>query len=360
MKGSVQKQGETWRYAIYLGVENGKRRYLRKGGFLTLKAAQRAMQEALQSMDDNTSFVHPKPLTLGEYLATWLEDKSTTVRLSTMRHYKWIILSRVVPTLGSIPLQSLTPQHVESFYNSLQTGDHPLSARSMLHVQRVLNEALNRATKLGLMARNVAETLNTTMARKTEITVWTREEATAFLNFARGNRYYVAFVLALETGIRSSEILGVKWSDVDFEGAKLQVKRANSYGHSFELISGRRTVRLTPALIEVLRLHKETQAQETQLMGCDYQDHDLVVAEQDGTPLHQTTLYNHFCKLLKESGLPKIRFHDLRHTYGRQLIEARATPSEQSILDMYAHVYRPSREDSAQRFKSFLHGDVDD
>lgn len=361
MKGkrTVHQQGDTWQFAIYLGVEDGKRKYLRKGGFLTQREAQKAMREILNSMD-NGSFVQPAQMTVGAYLAEWLEEKATMVRLGTMRKYKWMINYLIVPVLGPVPLQSLTPQHVQSFYNSLRTGDKPLSLRSTLHVHRILHQALDRALQRGVVGRNVAAAVETPKAKKSEIKAWTREEATAFLNLARLHRYYVAFALALETGMRQGEILALKWSDVDLEGAKLHVKRADSFGHTLELVSGRRIIPITSSIIQVLRTHKTTQAEKARLVGHDYQDHDLVIAKQDGSPLRSRSLDNHWYQLLKDSRLPVIRFHDLRHTYGRQLIEACATPSEQSILDMYAHVYRPSREDSAQRFESFLHSDIDD
>ncbi|WP_054967996.1 site-specific integrase [Alicyclobacillus ferrooxydans] len=350
MKGSVQKQGETWRYAIYLGVENGKRRYLRKGGILTQQEAQKAMREILSSVDNET-FVEPTQMTVGEYLAEWLQDKATVVRYGRMRQYRWMINYHIVPVLGSVPLQSLTPQHVQSFYNSLRNGDKPLSLRSTIHVHRILHEALNGALQRGAVVRNVAAAVEAPKTGKPEIKVWTIEEATAFLNVARGNRYYVAFVLALETGMRWGEILGLKWSDVDLEGAKLHVKRTNSFGYSCELISGRRIVPLTPSLTTVLRSHKTTQSEKARFVGPDYQDHNLVICKQDGTPLRERSLCHHWYKLLKESELPEIRFNNIRHTF----VSLMLTPP---VLDIYSHVLTTQKDDTDTKCSGCFRDDM--
>lgn len=369
MQGSVQKHGASWRYAVYLGVENGKRKYLRKGGFRTQREAQKAMREVLSTID-NGSFVEPNQTTLGDYLAKWLEDKSANLKYGTMRKYKWMINYRIVPALGSIPLQSLSPQHVQSFYNSLRIGDNPLSPRSILHVHRVLHEALDRALKWGFVVKNVASAVETPKVTKPEMKVWTAQESLEFLKVARGNRYYVVFALALETGMRQGEILALRWSDVNLEGSELHVKLTDYLGHvdSPKTIQGRRTIPLTPFMVQVLRSHRVAQAKERLFLGHDYQDNDLVVAKQDGTSLRSRSLDNHWYKLLKKSGLPVIRFHDLRHTFASLMLAAGVSPKTlvkiighatiAFLLDTYAHVYKEQENDAANRYQSYLHGNA--
>jgi integrase len=369
MQGSVRKHGASWRYAIYLGVENGKRKYLRKGGFRTQREAQKAMREVLSSKDKG-SFVEPTQITVGEYLTKWLEDKSTVVRFGTMRKYKWMVNYRIVPVLGSISLQSLSPQHVQSFYNSLRTGDAPLSPRSILHVHRILHEALDRARRWELVVKNVVSAVETPKVNKPEMKVWTAEESREFLRIARGNRYYVAFALALETGMRQGEILALRWSDVNLESAELHVKQTDYLGHVNhpKTIQGRRTIPLTPFMMQVLRSHRVAQAKERLFLGQDYLDNDLVVAKQNGTSLRSRSLNNHWYKLLKKSDLPVIRFHDLRHTFASLMLAAGVSPKTlvkiighatiAFLLDTYAHVYKQQENEAANLYQSFVHGNA--
>jgi hypothetical protein len=196
MKGSIRQHEDTWQIALYLGVENGKGRYLRKSGFPTQQAAQQAMQEALHLINKD-GFVQPTELTLGEYLNKWLEDMSRVVQFGTLKKYKWIVNHHIIPALGSTPLQSLTQLQVQSFYDSLHNVDNPLSRGSILLVHRVLGNALQAAVKSGYLARNVAAAVNASYASSSKLKVWTREEANAFLNAARGNRYFIAFARIL-------------------------------------------------------------------------------------------------------------------------------------------------------------------
>lgn len=367
MKGSVEKHGSSWRYSIFLGTVDGKKKYQRKSGFKTQREAQRALREVLHSMDTGT-YVPPTQLTVADYLSKWLEDKATVVRFGTLRKYHWMINYRIIPSLGSIAVQSLTPQHVQSFYNNLKQGDKPLSDRSVLHIHRLLHEAMDRALKWGFVARNVVDAVETPTAKPAEMRVWTSEEASRFLQVARANRYYVAFALAIETGMRQGEIIALRWCDVDLDEKFLHVERTDYLGHINppKTVKGRRGISLTSSLVKTLRWHKAAQAKERLLLGEDYQDNGLIVAKFDGTPLRARSLVNHWYKLLDESGLPRIRFHDLRHTHASILFDQGADPKEVSealghsdvafTWNQYTHMYRRQKEKLAMKLETALHG----
>jgi integrase len=182
------------------------------------------------------------------------------------------------------------------------------------------------------------------------------------VDFNKYNASICFLANALQTGIRWGEILALKWSDIDLDEGGLHVNCTDSFGHIVELVSGRRTVPLTSSLNEVLRSHRKIQAEEARIVGRGHQDFDLVVARPDGTSLSTTTLNIHWKKLLKESGLPKISLHDLRSTFFKFMSEIVMNRIAHITLDTYAHLYQQQQplEELAQRFHSFLHGDIDD
>lgn len=367
MKGSVKKHGKTWRYRIYMGVIDGEKSYQSKSGFKTEREAQAAMRKVLTSLDTGT-YVPSTSMTVGDFLEKWLEDKASVIRYGTLRKYRWLINRRIIPMLGKLPLQGLTPQHIQTLYAKLRNGDKPLSSRSILHTHRLLHEALDRALKWSLIARNPCDAVETPKADRPQMQAWTPEQARHFLSVAHSNRYYVAFVLALETGMRQGEILGLKWSDIDLQNGYLNVKRADYRGiiNEPKTVRGRRGISLLPNTVQVLKTHKACQTEERMFLGSDYCDNELVIAKNDGTPLRARSLENHWYKLLEESGLPRIRFHDLRHTHASMMAAAGVSAKAVSdrlghstvsfTLDTYTHLYRDQQDEAAARLQNVLYG----
>lgn len=372
MKGHVRKRGNKWSFVIDIGRDEstGKRRQKRFSGYNTKKEAEKALAQKINELNTG-QFVDAAKETIDEYLSAWLEDKKTQVRPGTWKSYRWLV-NRVVEHIGKIKLADLKPQHLQKLYNQLQTGEKPLSARSVLHAHLIIQEALDRAIKWGMVHRNVAEAVDAPRPKKVEMCVWDAKEVRKFLEVAKEDRYYIAFLLAITTGMRKGEILGLRWKDIDFEKNTLSVRQTFARaekGHDFQepkSSSGLRSIALPPGTMEALRLHKVQQAKEKLKAGSLYQDMGMVVATSHGTPVLSRNLDRTWFRLMEKAGVSRIRFHDLRHTHATlmlkngvhpKIVSERLGHSNISItLDTYSHVLPGLQEAAARQFDESLFG----
>jgi integrase len=267
-----------------------------------------------------------------------------------------------------IPLSRLEPMHLQSFYAEL---NGKLSSQSILHIHRCIHNALEAAMRWGKVQRNVADLVKPPRVTRKELTVWDETQLRTFLRVAKGHRLYVAFLLAASTGMRQGEILGLRWADVDLEKGTISVRQALSKDYSGFAIqetkteSSIRTVAIPPNVVAELRKHRIRQMEE-RLAAKTYTDHGLVIQSTVGTPVLPRNLKRVWYRLLEESGVPKIRFHDLRHTHATLLLKAGVHPkvvserlghsSVQITLDTYSHLLPNMQEAAALRFGELLEG----
>ncbi len=371
MRGSVKKYGQSWCVTFDLGIDpaTGKRRQKRKRGFATRKEAEAALTKMISDAEDGL-FDQSDRVTVTDFLEQWLASKESTVRKSTYRSYAWLVKKHIVPHLGKAKLTDLTPIQLQRYYSKLQKLDKPLSNRSILHIHIVLQEALDRAMKWGLLNRNVAKLVDPPRAKKVQFTVWTQKEAAKFLNACREDRYYIAFLLAIMTGMRKGEVLGLRWQDVDFEQSVISVRQTLSYtgkGSEFQAPKtehGKRAIAIPAQVVEALKRHKRQQAQEKLMLGQEYQDNDLVVATRFGTFVTARNLDRSWYQYLDELDVPRIRFHDLRHTHASLMLLQGVHPKVVSerlghanigiTLDTYSHVMPGLQEKAAAKFADEL------
>jgi integrase len=234
---------------------DGRRRYV---SAKTKTEAQRALREAMTDADRGLTF-DVGSLTLGEYLRRWLEDSvEGTVRTTTYERYEQIARKHITPALGNAKLRDLTPAHVRSLYKEKLKA---LSPRTVQYIHVTLHKALKQAVNDGLIPRNVTEAVKPPQVRREEIRPLTLEQVKMLLDAARGNRLEALYVLAVHTGLRQGEMLGLKWEDVDLETGKLQVRRTLTTTKDGPVLStpktkgSRRSVKLTQSAVEALRDH---------------------------------------------------------------------------------------------------------
>jgi integrase len=300
-------------------------------------------------------------LTVGEYLDSWLSDSVRgTVRPSTFERHEGIIRLHIKPSLGRVGLKKLTPAHVRGLHREkLDTGLSPATVRK---IHSTLHKALTQAVADGLIPRNAADVKAPRPAPE-EMQPLSEAEARAFLDAARGDRFEPLYVLAISTGLRRGELLGLRWKDVDLERGTLRVGRALvREGGRYTLGEtktrrGRRQINLTPRTVNALRVHRKKQLEEKMRRADLYKDHGLIFASGVGTLVHPENMVKRsFKPLLERSGLPKIRFHDLRHTCATLLLGRGVHPklvqellghaTIAMTLDTYSH-YLPSMGDQA-------------
>jgi integrase len=301
--------------------------------------AQRNREEAKRLIDKGLPLPDNR-LTVEAYLASWLEKMQSQIRPTTWKRYKELVTQHMLPTLGYVPLGRLTGPQVDHLYRKVLPGH--ISDTTIHHVHAVLHKALKDALRLGLVAYNAAEMLDPPKMPHHEMACWSPDEVNQFLDFCARDRLEAAYVLGATSGMREGEILALKWADIHLDAPEpwLHVGATLHYGREREGETmhfywgkpksrhGTRDILLHPLAIDALRRHAIRQKEERLKQGplwdtSDERYHDLVFTNTVGHPIDA----GHFLKrayypLLEQAGLPRIRFHDLRHTAGTILMQS--------------------------------------
>lgn len=365
-EGSVYPSGDG-RFRAYITLESGERKYF---GGKTKKEVKEKLKQARLEEQQGILPTGPEQ-TMAQYLADWLEVHKERVRPRTYERYEAIVRLHLVPKLGRVPLQKLTGQHLERLYVGLRKSG--LSTTSVDAVHNMLHTALDRAVKLGLVARNVSELVSPPRKEHKEIRPLTPDEVRRFLEAAQGHPRETLFILALATGMRRGELLGLKWHDVDFDAGVLHVRRSLTRmptGQGYKETepktkSGRRSITLVPFAVEALQRQRTNQQEEKARAGKQWQDHDYVFCHPDGTHLNPGhDVYEQFKRMLKKAGLPPVRFHDLRHSTATLFLSKGVHPKiVQEILghsaiditmDIYSHVLPNIQRDAMGKLDDFF------
>lgn len=310
-------------------------------------------------------------LKVERYLQEWLQSAQPSIRPSTWRRYEQLLRVHASPALGTLPLTRLEPRHVQRLYaDCLTQGLAPATVRQ-LHA--VLHRALGEAVQWGTVARNVVALVSPPRVKRHEITPLSAEQVRTLLEAAQGDRFEALYVLALTTGMRLGELLGLRWQDVDFGAGMLQVHhtllrlRDGLRLTEPKTAHSRRRIALAPSAVAALRHHRGRQAAIRLRLGLAWEDHDLVFTNEIGKPVAAGNLLRRsFWPLLDKAGLPRIRFHDLRHTAVTLLLQQRVHPKVVSellghssiglTLDTYSHVIPDMQQQAVAVMDSLLKG----
>jgi len=370
MRGHITKRGKD-SYSIVMELEKdpltGKRNQQWISVKGTKKEAEKRLSELLHQLD-NGVFIKPSKTTLSEYLERWLKDYvNINLAPRTAEGYQLIMYRHIIPALGNKYLTQLKPEHLQRYYSvKLSTG---LSAQTVRHHHTALHKALQTAVEWGLLTRNVADAVKPPKPKCTEMKIWHEDELTTFIEQSKSSPYYALFYTALFTGMRRSELLALKWGNVDLMLCQIHVCRSMHVLKGGEIIfsapktaKGKRMIALSPSATSVLREHREQQQLER--LGTPITDEDFVFCNIDGKPLLSNTVTHAWSKLIKRLGLKQIRLHDARHTHASLMLKQGAHPKIvqerlghsgiQITLDTYSHVAPGLQEAAAQRFDDVL------
>jgi integrase len=333
--------------------------------------ARERLAEALANRDKGLTY-DSEGLTVGEYLARWLEDSvQGSVKATTYQSYGSLVRLHVCPTLGGTKLSALTPAHVQGLYR--QKLDEGLAPKTVKYIHTTLHRALRQAVRWGLVPRNAAAEADSPRVSTPEMRPLSPIQARTVLQAASGNRLEALYVLAVTTGMRQGELLGLGWEDVDLEARTVRVRRTLTLAKGGPSLTepktpkSRRSIRLTAGAVEALALHRERQEAEGAATGDTWNAWDLVFCTRRGTPIRRDNLHDkHWKPLLRRAKLPDIRFHDLRHTCATLLLTKGVHPkivsemlghSSVSItLDIYSHVIPGLGEAAARAMEIALQG----
>ena len=370
MKGNIQQRGpRTWRLRYDVPSSEG-RKQVSETVHGNKRDAQRALRERLAAIDKGI-YIERTDQTVSEYLEHWLEAHSPNISIRTRVGYMTCI-KRFGRFIGATTLQKLRPEHIQSAYKDML--DSGLSARTVLHSHRVLSQALKDAVKWGLVLHNPTAAVTPPRPERKEAVAWDSATIRRFMDAAAGSRYRDAFRLAALTGMRRSELAGLKWPDIDLKSARLRVVRTRQriYGHG--VVEGqpkthrsRRSVALSPSAVSVLEYMKTRQIEMRLKAGPAWKLTDYVFTTDNGVPIDPDNLSHEFRRIVNEAGLPKGTLHGLRHSFATALLTANVHPAVvQSALghssitltiDTYSHVM-PGLEEAAARSIDEVLGDA--
>lgn len=389
--GSIYKRASDGRWVAVLTTTGGARKYLygasRGEVREKLQAAQHDLQRGLPLASTRQ--------TVGAFLGEWIEIRRVELDAATEHRYRQHLRAYLIPGLGHVKLAHLSAQQVERLYADLLARG--LGAGTVRGIHGVLHQALEYALRHDLVPRNVSSLATLPRLTRPEMHPLSAEQARAFLAAMAGERDGAFYVVAIYTGLRIGELLGLRWRDVHLEGAhpSLRVqwqlkdaytraadrradqrgerspRRDDGLGDASRWIfappktkRSRRLIRLAPAVVAALRAQRKRLAEERLALGAAWHDYDLVFPDPLGRPRARWNVYHRFQTDLKRAGLPRMRVHDLRHTCATILLAGRVNPKVVSellghatvamTLDIYSHVLPDMQQDAVDAMEALL------
>jgi len=371
MRGHITKRSkDTWSVVISAGYDNNGKR-IRKWHAVkgTKRDAERRLAELIHQLDTGT-YMKPSRTRVAEYLEQWLQDYARpNLSPRTIEVYSQIIEGHLIPAFGTLTLTQLKPEHLQSYYTDKQAAG--LSPQTVKHHHALLHKILKTAIEWGRLLRNPADAVSPPRSHRVEVQAWSAAEVARFLDAARSSLYYTVFHLALYTGMRRSELLALRWSDVDLLLGQISVARGLHVARGGEVIftlpksiKSKRTVALSPATIVMLRSHKEKAVQQCNTFGIVLTDQELVFAHVDGTPWLPDSVSHAWTRIVRKVDIKPISFHGARHTHASLMLKQSIHPKVVQerlghstialTLDTYSHVAPGLQEAAARSFDATL------
>jgi integrase len=367
---SKPRKDGRWAASFY---HEGKRHYVYGA---TRQEAKEKLKEAMDKANRGL-LVNAQKTTVAEYFEHWLSVKRMAIKASTYEIYDVNVQAHIVPELGTIQLQKLSRPRIQQFVSKLRDrrreDGRPMQPRSIRYIVALLKQALEDAVKWQMLSSNPCTGVVLPRMEEAEMKVLDSDQAQALLRFVQGDRLEGIISLALATGMRQGELLGLKWSDIDFEQKTLTVQRTvyqlkgeTAKESSPKTKGSRRTIRVASFAMEALKRHRQKQLEIRLQAGQQWQNKDLVFCRADGTHTPAGSLQYQFHRLLERAGLPDIRFHDLRHSCATLLLKMGVDVKViQSILGhtsltmtmRYLHYLASMGADVAARLDDLFAGD---
>lgn len=358
MTGSITKNKKTgkWDFIFNSRINpmTGKRKQIRRRGFESKRQAIEAMTK-LKAEILQDEYLELSMMTYERYMEEWLQERKNILQESTFEIHSMYYRIVIKPRLGQLKLQQISPIHIQKFVNELVSGKH-YSEHTIHLIFRIVSASLKKAKILKLIKDNPTIEITLPKIKKRDMSIWTLEQVNSFIditnNMSKLTRYFIGFLISIYTGMRQGEILGLRWQDIDFDSQIIFIRQTLT--QKATLKSGAknttsvRSIHAPSKLLEKLKAHRKLILQEKLLLGSKYQDNDLVICTGSGKPIIPRNFRKEFYNLTDKVGLPKIRFHDLRHSHATiliqqnvnvKLISERLGHSDiETTLNTYSHV----------------------
>ena len=370
MKGHVvERSPGKWAIVLDIYGEDGKRR--RKWHTFHTTSKRKAEEECARLVASMTggTYIEPTKQTVAEFLEEWLSFIRPSVAPKTWERYAELCRKTITPQIGTVTLSKLRTDRIDAGLSKMLSAGRSdatggLSPRTVGHARRVLIKALGQAVVWGRLLSNPASATTPPKVGRSKMTAYDATQTAVLLSVMRPTRMFVPVLLAVMCGLRRGEIAALRWGAIDLDGKNLAVVESaeqTAEGVEYkEPKSGRaRTVALSGTVVAELRAHRIRQAEELLRLGLRPDASAFVVAQADGSPLQPRSITHEWVRLLAKAPLPRIRFHDLRHSHASQMLAAGVHPKIASerlghstiaiTLDLYSHVMPGVQADAAEQ-----------
>ena len=370
--GTIRKRADgRWEGKYTLGYEPKTGKLIRKSVYgKTQKEVRLALSKIVSEMDSGT-YAEPSKMKVSQWLDEWLASYTMNIKPATRSAYEEHIRVHIKPSLGDIPLKQLSTRDIQQLYTNL-LKERELSPKTVRNIHGVLHRTLEQAKLLGYIRVNLADAAVTPRMEKKQVETLDAEDIGKFLAAIRGTKYEYPLFVAVFTGLRQGELLGLTWDCVDFEHGMLLINKQHNRvkgDTEFRFASLKndkaRVLTVADEVIDVLKLQKQRQESWAAALGNGWENPDnLVFTTEFGRYINNKVLYQNFKRIMKKLGNPNLRFHDLRHTYAvnslragddiKTLQENLGHATASFTLSTYAHATPGMKRESAKRMTDFI------
>ena len=377
MRGNIRQRAKnSWTITIELPRDEVSNK--RRQKFFTVrgskKDAEKFLTEKLRELDTGI-LIDTTKIKFGEYLDFWKEKTFNNLEVTTEEGYIQKIDKHIKPYLGNIVLENLKPLHLQNFYseklkNGRLDGKGGLSERTVLALHRIIHSTLEQAVKWQFIARNVADAVEPPKAKKYKANFLDDKQTEELIRKAQNTDIYIPIMLAIYTGARRGEVLGLNWNNVDLEKGTIKIVDNLCTTQNGLIIkqpktnSGIRTIAISASLVKILKKHKLDQMKNKIRLGASYCDNNMVCCYEDGHLFNPKRFSAKFNEFLEKNDLPIVRFHDLRHSHASLLVKMGVQPKEISArlghsnigitMDLYSHIYEETDREVANMFEKLI------
>lgn len=375
-QGCIRKRKDgTFEAIKTLGRDPGTGKLIRKSFYgKTAAEAQKKMAEASADLVRG-EYVEPSKMTMNQWLDNWLENYTQALKGYTLRNYKSQIKNHVRPYIGAVKVSELNADMIQRMYNQLSASG--LSAKTLRNIHGIVHVVLETLVEIKVRRDNPAEPLKKKLPKveHKEMLTLKDDDLAVFMATIKGDEYESLFLVDLFTGMRQGELLGLRWSCVDFKNGLIRIDKQlympseKGGAYTLETLKSRKQRIICPApfVFDILKKVKRQQAANRLFVGSDWDDGgfpDLVFTNAMGGHLCHKTAYKRFKKAVKASGVPEVRFHDMRHSFataclynGDDVKTVQTNLGHASAaftLDMYGHATERMKRESAARMEKYI------
>jgi len=368
MRGSIIRRSNSYRIKVSLGkdLETGKYVSYYETVRGNKKDAETRLNEIINQHEKGI-FIKPNKLVFSDFLDRFLEEYARpNVAPRTREVYEMMIRKHIMRNLGYLPLTALRPEHLQKYYNDLLVSG--LSPQTVRHHHTLIHKVLQNALELGLLSRNVADSVKHPKVQPKDMQIWNIDEIENFLKVAQDTPYYALFHLALFTGMRRSELLALRWQDIDLILGEVSVNRTLHQLKDKTFVfrppktaKGRRTIALTPRALQTLQDHYEKCKNLSSILDIPFNEDALVFCHiEDGEPLRPNTITRAWKLTAAKAKVKPIPLHGARHSHASLMLKQGVHPkivqerlghsSIATTLDTYSHVTPGLQQAAAKAF----------